>query len=396
MTHLASHPENTATLALKYVLDTSSAARAAFESYLRQAVALPTGLLLELQSSGEDRSIPDLAGLAEDGSSPLLAEAKFYAGLTDHQPVSYLHRLRVGAPGMLLFIVPSQRLELLWIEVARRAAREGFPVGEETTTAELRHAAVGHGHVLAMVSWRALLNVLTAAATAAGDQTAAADLDQLRGLCDRMDSEAFHPLTGEELSGSVAVRLKQYVMMINKAVDRLVRDGVATPGTSQFPRLRGRGGDGWMGRWLGLSDVTCLLRVAPWPWARDRATPLWLQVGVYKGEHKPAALLKALGPLVAERDRVFEHRHYVDVAIDLPTGVEQDVVLAAIRRQLTRVAELLAPLQVSAAGVTAATAADTGTTPPDPGNDGPDPDGGAAPEEEVLPGDEPEDDTRGI
>jgi hypothetical protein len=396
VTHLARHPENAATLALKYVLDAAPAARAALESYLHQAAPLPTALLLDLQSSGEDRSIPDLAGLAEDGSSPLLVEAKFYAGLTDHQPVSYLKRLPAGAPGMLLFVVPSQRLELLWTEVARRAGEGGFPVGAETTTAELRHASVGDGHVLAMVSWRALLNVLTAAATAAGDQTAAADLDQLRGLCDRMESEAFHPLTGEELSGSVALRLQQYVNMINKTVDRLVGDDLATPGTSQWPGLRGRGGDGWWGRWLGLHDVACLLRVAPGPWARDRATPVWLQVGAYGGDHKPPALLKALTTLVAERDRVFEHRHYLDVAIDLPTGVEEDVVLTAIRRQVIRVSELLAPLGAAGVGVVRFAAAGAGTTGSDPDSDESGPDDAAVPGEETLLNDEPEGGNRGI
>src|SRR3712207_9079083 len=64
---------------------------------------------------------------------------------------------------------------------------------------DFRHASLGNDHVLGMTSWRSLLNVLTDAVVVADDLAAASNLDQLRGLCDRMDSEAFYPLAPEEL-----------------------------------------------------------------------------------------------------------------------------------------------------------------------------------------------------
>ena len=73
------------------------------------------------------------------------------------------------------------------------------------------------------------------------------------------------------------------------------------------------------------------------------------QVGVYRKPPIPA-LMTALAPLTAERGRVFRHRNYVDVAIDLPTGVEEEAVLEAILGQVTGVAELLAGLDTT--GVT--------------------------------------------
>jgi hypothetical protein len=57
--------------------------------------------------------------------------------------------------------------------------------------------------------------------------------------------------------------------------------------------------------------------------------------------------MTALAPLTAERGRVFRHRNYV--AIDLPTGVEEEAVLEAILGQVTRVAELLAGLDTTGA-----------------------------------------------
>jgi hypothetical protein len=94
-TRLSSHPENVAIKALAYVLRTSTPVSRAFEDHLRQVVELPTRLHYVTQSSGDDGAIPDLAGLGSDGSTPLLIEAKFWAGLTNHQPVSYLRRLPV-------------------------------------------------------------------------------------------------------------------------------------------------------------------------------------------------------------------------------------------------------------------------------------------------------------
>jgi len=334
---LARHPENVATAGLQYVLSTSPDAARALENHLRRVVDLPAELHYDTQLPGQDGSIPDLIGTAADGSTPLLAEAKFYAGLTDHQPVSYLHRLPASRPGLLLFVVPSQRLGLLWTEVRARVVAADFPVTAERTDGDLRHAAVGADHVLAMTSWRSLLNILTDAVVAAGDVAATSNLGQLRGLSDRMDSEAFHPLTAEELSGSVAVRLRQYTDLIEKSVAHLIDAGIATRGTTGIPTPTPGRGDAWWGRFFGLQNVMCLLHVSARSWSKDRATPLWLQVG-YKSEPPVAAVHAALAPMSGEANRVFRRQTCVDVAIDLPTGVEEDAVVAAISAQIERIA----------------------------------------------------------
>jgi hypothetical protein len=206
-----------------------------------------------------------------------------------------------------------------------------------------------------MTSWRALLAVLAEAAVAAGDRAAAANLAQLRGLCERMDDQAFHPIAAEELSGSVAVRLQQYLGLINKAVDRLIDAEVATSGSNDFRRGGLRAGVQWWGRYFGISGTSCLLRISPGPWARDRATPLWLQVG-YNSSPPPAAVHAALAPLQAERNRIFRHKTYVDVAIDLLPGAEEDAVVDHMTQQIERVAASLPGLATP--GVDAAPAAE--------------------------------------
>ncbi|WP_238015164.1 hypothetical protein KZZ52_01865 [Dactylosporangium sp. AC04546] len=340
-TRLSVHPENVATEGLAYVLQTSIPVARAFEDYLGRCAHLPAGLHYVTQATGEDGAIPDLAGIAGDGSAPLLVEAKFLAGLTDHQPVSYLQRLPADQPAMLLFIVPSARLELLWTEVLARSAAGGLSPTAEQGNGEYRHALVGAQHVLAVTSWRALLMTLVDAAIAANDPPARSNLDQLRGLCERMDSQAFVPLTVPDLSGSVAVRLLQYIDLIDRTVKRLANSGVASMRASDGSALRSKAADGWWGRYLALAGVTCLLRLSAQSWATDRATPIWLQIG-YRGKPSASVILHAIGPLQAQRNRVFARDEgFVDVAIDLPVHVETDAVVDSMVQQISLVASYL-------------------------------------------------------
>ncbi len=65
---LSTHPENLATEALNYILNRSLTARHAFLRYARQAnLALPSALVVQTQMSGDDKAIPDLVGLDEEG-----------------------------------------------------------------------------------------------------------------------------------------------------------------------------------------------------------------------------------------------------------------------------------------------------------------------------------------
>ena len=64
----------------------------------------------------------DLVAYDAGGSERVLIEAKFWAGLTDNQPNTYLARLlRAGEPAVLLFVAPEQRLVTVWTEIRGRA-----------------------------------------------------------------------------------------------------------------------------------------------------------------------------------------------------------------------------------------------------------------------------------
>ena len=114
-------------------------------------------LAFTAQRSNEDGSRPDLVGRAIDGREPIVIEAKFWAGLTGHQPVSYLGALPAG--GLLLFVAPAGRIDTLWTELLRRAGRGNETIEETTSWPDARKARVS-GRIMALVSWRKLLGQL--------------------------------------------------------------------------------------------------------------------------------------------------------------------------------------------------------------------------------------------
>ena len=89
--------ENIAVEALGHILSESDAARHVLSDVLRTGGA-EVGEIAQGENTGQRRGgdhSPDLAGFAmqHNRRAHVLIEAKFWAGLTDNQPVAYLERL---------------------------------------------------------------------------------------------------------------------------------------------------------------------------------------------------------------------------------------------------------------------------------------------------------------
>jgi len=177
--HLAltfqSHPENLATEALGYILRTSPGARAGVADLLREVgCSVPDELRWVNQVGGEDGARPDLVGLDGAGKQVVLMEAKFWAGLTDKQPLAYLDRLPAG--GALVFVGPEGRSTLLWAELRTRVVGAGRAVSEHAVSSHGANVGVVDGKSMVLVSWRALL--AAARIRAEGEVLVAADIAQ--------------------------------------------------------------------------------------------------------------------------------------------------------------------------------------------------------------------------
>ena len=340
----AAHEENWATEALGYILGRSEHAREAVRVLLGElGITVPSSLLYQNQVTGDDSARPDLVGL-DDGKQRLVIEAKFWAGLTDHQPVTYLGRLPHDG-GALLFVVPAARLELVWAELQRRCAAAGITMADgPTALTGTRTARSPDGRSLAIVSWRALLAPLGFRLETADDRGAKEDVAQLRGLCDRMDAVAFLPVTSEDLTSHRYRRVVEFGEIVDEVTTRLVSQGVAkTKGT------RSAGANGYYGRYLILRGFPVFLICDIRKWMKYASTPLWLSVyGPRWRQSDRQAVRRVLAGLeTTTPPRMFIAADgFPTVALLVPTGVERAAVVDRVVEQVLEVGALIEPLAV--------------------------------------------------
>lgn len=235
--------ENLAVEALGHILSGPEAARGVLASVVRAGGADigPVDRVVT-QAVGEEGERPDLVGFDADGTERVLIEAKFWAGLTDKQPVGYLDRLGKACesgPSALLFVAPEARLESLWSELSRliEASKCGLRFDESREKSAIRSADVGADRWLMLVSWKDLLSGMEAQA---GDAHTKMDIQQLRGLAEQQDSEAFLPLRREELAPEFPRRLRGLQRLVDDATDQAKARGfLNTKGLNVTPWREG-------------------------------------------------------------------------------------------------------------------------------------------------------------
>lgn len=353
--HLAltfgSHPENLATEALGYILRTSPGARAGVADFLREAgCSVPDELRWVNQVGGQDGGRPDLVGLDGAGKQVLLVEAKFWAGLTDKQPLVYLDRLPPG--GALLVVGPAARSTLLWAELRKRLVEDGRALEERPISSHGVNAGTVGGKLMVLVSWRALLAAARIRAEGDGEVAIAADIAQLQGLCDRMDSQAFIPVTGEELSDHRYRRVVEFCDIVDTVTDLLVKGDLAS-----IRGFKATSGKGHYMRYMLLNGVVgasllCDVR----KWMKFGSTPLWLTIHGPTPTWKPTSEVEhLLAPLALELPRRLftTGDHFPTVPIFVPVGAEKHVVEQKAFEQVADVAKLLVGLAAPAAAETA-------------------------------------------
>ena len=305
--------EVVATEALRYILQQSEPARSALEQMLRTAgVELATLSRFQTEASGDEGERVDLVCCDEHGTERVLIEAKFWAGLTDNQPNAYLARLPEDMHSALLFVAPAQRIETLWPELCRRAEiQHKLTVTSDTSASgELRGVSIDdNGHKMMLTSWRAVLERMESQAGIAGDRVTVRDIEQLRGLTERMDSDAFLPIHSDELGQQFPRRVLNLIDLVNDATDRaLATDWADASRLRVTPQWFG------YGRYFRLGDVIVWFGVHFQHWGETGQTPLWLQP---------------------------QEGDYLWHPIDLPTGVEYPDILDHVVNQLDITAQYL-------------------------------------------------------
>jgi hypothetical protein len=333
--------EDIATDVLAYILDSSEDARSGFMKLLRSIEADLPALRFKTQQS-EDNSRPDMWGL--DGSTArVLVENKFWAGLTENQPVSYLKLLaKVSEPTVLLLVVPAAREQTIWRELCARMSAADIALTPRAEPAGVVFSATTElGPVLALTSWLRLLAAMEL--ESAQDQNATADLSQLRALCEAADRDAFVPVAPEELTDQ---RLPAFVLQMNTvvqesvdvAVTRCVLDIAGLRPQASWDRV-GRyikfasGGD--CGAWIGIHfDL----------WKQHGHTPLWL-IFTQDEFSRGVEAQRVLEPWASNEGIVsVSLDSSFCLGLDIPSQQEKDTVVRSIVQTLEGIGETLSSI----------------------------------------------------
>ena len=323
--------EPAATQALTYILKSRPEIAQAFVGLLRDASIEfePGRVEAEL---GIEGSRPDLTIHDSGGRVRVFVENKFWAPLTDAQPVSYLRDLPEDPPSALMFIVPEQRVTTVWSELGERCRRAELEWEDTFGYGFMKSARIG-SKTLLLASWKVVLERLVDAARSAGHDTVRDDIHQLQGLTSQMDSNAFLPLRENEVSNQEAPRrLIGYVELIDGIVDELKHEKAAdTEGLSWGNTIYSTGrffhihADGRFESWLGID-----LRA----WREEGISPLWWRFGANTGV--VGDYFKTMPGVFNDVRSRYEGLY---VPIRLKTGVERDRVISDAVTQMTRIAD---------------------------------------------------------
>jgi len=242
-----------------------------------------------VDARGEGR--PDIIGYDTSGWR-FLIEAKFDAGLTEAQSgTGYLGWLEEGKAGILMFLVPQDRLANLWRQVL--AGPCGLPLDEippvnalDADATLLLHS-IGDGRVVAAISWERLLGRLHSAVDSEPVLEGASDLIQLDGLVRQRIHAGWIPQTHEDLPPRVGRQLDGLKRAARTAAERVTLGKVRNGSNDWGPARWVTNAAGGKVFWVGIRLPT---------WGRLGLSPVW---AVVFERHLPelAAYRKALAPL---------------------------------------------------------------------------------------------------
>lgn len=231
--------EDIATYSLEYIVSKSSELNYAFTKLLESTLneTLGDGLHYNCQASGKQKERPNISGVNNTGKEVVLCEAKFYSGLTENQPLTYLERLRAEGGVGLVYICPARRRRILWNKLVELCQKKAPVIIDE-------YCVAVDGVRMSIVTWSEVIEMLRLAASAMAVE-ALSDIDQLDGFCKMMDDSSFIPFTEEDFGIENARREERHYqvpdavvsyMLADKTLDASVRGLRATPNRQGYAR----------------------------------------------------------------------------------------------------------------------------------------------------------------
>lgn len=209
--------EDVATSSLNYIVSSTDKINAAFTHHISKILETPlTGTFqYKCQAVGDNKERPDMAGFDQNGNERILCESKFYAPLTINQPNTYLKRLIEEKGIGLMFICPDIRKNGLWSEITK-----SIDPDFNTTIINEFCWEINNSVHLGITTWTELLSELEQTANI-NATTSVADIKQLQGYCEQLDSEAFIPFIEEDLGIDRAMKAERPYRLLDELTDSI-------------------------------------------------------------------------------------------------------------------------------------------------------------------------------
>ena len=268
-TRIKGSQEDIASEGLVYILSRSKSARETIRRIIKADCELDLPDLTYItQSSGAKLERPDITGSDDNGKERIIIEAKFWASLTDNQPVEYLNRLKENS--VLVFVCPTLRVRPIYSEVVKRLNEASLPIIETSVEHTIY---LGDNRFIIIKTWDEILGAVKLALSQENNPALLSDISQIIGFCNTIDNETFLPISSEDMSPSIARRINSYYDLIDKVTDELKKQGVA-----QTDGLRATGQKYGYTRFFHIRNFGIGLNVKFESWARDADTPFWLWI----------------------------------------------------------------------------------------------------------------------
>ena len=263
--------EDVATIALQYLVSQSNDLNHAFTHLLenRLRIEIGEGLRYTCQAVGDDKERPDMAGTDRNGNEVVLCEMKFYAGLTQNQPLTYLARLKTHDGAGLVFICPKSRLTSLWAKLIELCTDQSVATVDN-------HCVSVNGVHMAIVTWAEVIETLYSVATATSSAYLS-DIQQLKGFCEQMDSDAFIPFVPEDLTADKAISMERYFAVVDEVYDLLWADqNISTSAMGKAASYR----TGYE-RKMRIDDIPVFFSFDRGMWKTNTSleSPFWVAIG---------------------------------------------------------------------------------------------------------------------
>ena len=301
--------ENVANSSVAYLLNKYPSVRMALKRRL-DINQIPNYFETEVSANKNGRF--DIAGKDYYGKISFVIEGKFWANLTENQPVNYLKEL--GENGVLLFLAPEKRLLSLKNEISRRLAQDDSRIY--------------------FLSWYEFLNSIEIENNKSYDAALASDLLQLKELCNRMDVEGMPPLSLSDLdpmNGKISYHLADLIDDCNKILRNWEEADFSGLKTTAF-----KGGYGFYFKALGFG---CQLVFSSFDWfTKESQTPILLRIWDinFKKDRKIFYILNRFDSL-----NTYDDDTYCSYGIIIMAGMDRNQVVNYIEKSVQEILRYL-------------------------------------------------------